>query len=419
MKRIAGISILLNVALLVVWTRMGSEDVDGRSSGQAAQRIINRTIVKTNYVEVHEINKPIEPKFNWSLAESERFEDYMFNLRRLECPEWLVKEIILAELTAYYEGRENVLRRDRPPLYWATYRERRAIERKYDLAHWELSQERYDVMKQLTGSYRHEDAEDVVWENGVMFMMLSGLGFQQSLDLFSELVFQHGYKERLDDMQNGFFTPSDLEKLRSGYKQMKLVGATMVSPGLFEEFWLRFQFVLGSFVSKFDLPGMQLTGYQLRELIKIRSEILDPIEREFLAADEPVGLELNERNRQVEERIATVLGEQLADEYGRSQNPAFQQIAEFTHKQDLPVETAIAVYDVRQTAIDQVRNLMTDPGYDGATKNELRELIQIEIEQTLESTLGSATYPVYREKEGGWIDRVGGSTPTDDAGGRR
>jgi hypothetical protein len=417
MKRFAGISILLNVALLVVWWRTGHVVVDEAVPASVSRATITRII--TNVVEVVVTNTTPVPIFHWSVVESESFEEYRANLRRLDCPEWLVKEIIIAELMAYYDSREAELQRNRPAPYWATRRERFREERKFEEERWNLAREEHEVMKQLTGLYREEEGDDVIWESAKIFVLFHGFGYEQSWNLVSELVLQDHHKRMVEKTRLGFLTPADVGQLRMAYHQMKASGAALVTPALFEEFWLRLQTILGSLTSDFELPGMQLSGGQLRELIRIRSSIIDPVEREFVYEDEPDGRELNELNKRVAEKLAIALGQQLADDYGRSQNPAFKRIHDFTKGQQLPVDTAIAVFDVRETAINQVRNLITDPGYDDVTKQELRQLIQLEIERTLENTLGSAIYPTYRETEGAWVDRVGGTVPAGDEGGRR
>jgi hypothetical protein len=423
MRRIAGISMVLNLALLVVWAWVAKSSRDVVSPTGAPKRVVTRTVVRTNQVDVVESGPTVTPRFDWSMVESQSFEEYMFNLRRLECPEWLVKEIILAELMAFYDDRERDYSPARQFGYWASYKERRAREREFERARWDLRQEEYDVMKQLTGVYRGEESDEVLWEDDVFFMLFGDMGYEQSLALMSEVMFQHQRKEALDEMRKGFLTPTDIWRLAEGYRSMKVAGATIVSPGVFEEFWLRLQLILGDMTDDLEFPAMKLTGYQLRDLIRIRSSFLDPIEREFTGEEKPAGRELNELNQLVAEKIANTLGAGQADAYSRSQNQAFRQIHEFTDEQDLPMETAIAVFDVRQTAIDQVRNLISDPGYDYTTKSEMRRLIQIEIEQTLENTLGSAVYQDYRQSAGVWIDRVGGGSPAGNGvsrdGGRR
>lgn len=422
MKWFAGISILLNITLAVMWLQLGRQS-EGLSPepGRVPDRIVTRTIFRTNYVDEIANARFEIPKFSWSMVESDSFEQYMFNLRRLECPEWLLKEIILAELAAFYDEREAELSRSRPTMYWSTHRERRAEERDYERASWSLAQEEYDVMKQLVGCFRAEDSEELLWEEEVFFLLFSQMSYVQGLNLSSELMFQHERKEMLNDLRKGFLTPSDIAQLKQGYRDMKVIGANLVSSAVFDEFWLRIQMIMGSLSDQFEVPGIQLSGYQLRELIRIRSSFIDPIEREFVGLDEPKGRELNDLNLLVADEIASSLGPRKAEEYSRSQNLAFRQIHEFTTEQNLSEETAVAVFDVRQTAIDHVRQLMTDPTYDGSAKSELRQLIQIEIEETLRDTLGSSVYPTYRENQGVWIDRVGGAVPAGDAaaGGRR
>lgn len=419
MKRFAGISILLNITLLVVWWWTGRVVVDEPLQPRVPRATITRTLLVTNVVEVVVTNSIPIPLFHWSMIESESFEEYRSNLRRMNCPEWLVKEIILSELMRYYDEREQALESARPGSDWLTYHEQRQLQRDDHEARSELAQEEHDVMLQLTGSFRHKEGREVFDEVGFFALVVAEMSRAQGLDLMSEILFQHDRIEAFEDMRDGFLTPTDRAQLEQGYRQMKASAAVLVSPALFEEFWLRLEVVIGSIGSRFERVGMQIGGAQLRQLVRIRSEYLNPIRAEFTKEEEPQGRELDRLNQQVQERLSLELGEKVASEYARSKNPAFQQIYQFASAQHLPVQTAIDVFEVQQAALNEVQNLRSNPAFDDAGRSELRRRIQLETERTLRSSLGPTVFEAYRQGPAAWLDQMGGKAPVDDLEGPR
>lgn len=373
-------------------------------------------MLETNVVEVVRTVTNATPEFTWALVESEDYAGYQANLRRLKCPEWLVRDLILLELRRHYDRREMWETRRRPN-YWVNYRQRVQQERERAEGETGLLLEERTVMRQLTGTYRHEEADDImrmselVWVTGV-------LPEPVAWEALSEIMLQHGLKELFED-QLVLIAPSDRLVLQAQFDEVKRRVHALAAPAVMEEFWLRLQLVISAMDNDLELPGVSLSGPQLRELVRIRSQFIDPIEREFTDGKEPAGPALAQLELQIQEALATVLGADVAQQYARSQNPAFRSIHNFTEQQQLPVESAIFIYDVRQAAIDEVRSVMTNPEVDPAQRLDHRQMVQRETEALLFDALGPEVFLNYKEGEGAWLNRVGGAVPTDDAGGAR
>ncbi|GEM_PF-2488775 len=411
MKWFAGSSILLNFALLVAWWLPGRGEVNDADTRRASQSTFPRTLIVTNVVDVVTTNMIAVPVFQWAMIESERYEEYMANLRRLDCPEWLVKEIVLADLTRFYEARKTALEHDRPSSYWMTSREQRQVQLKYDQAAGDLEQEEHDVMLQLTGSYRNGDGDEVHSDPSILALAFAGLDYDQGRSVLSETMFRHKQSETFTDLRNNLLTPADLAELGARYQEMKNACAVLASPASFDEFWLRLQLVVGSLRDGFDLRGMRLSGFQLRNLVRIRSEIIDPFRAEFVDREQRHNDEPDRLNRMVEEQLGLDLGADVAADYARARTPAFREIYDFATDQQLPRQTAVDVFDVRQTAINEVDNLTSNPDLDDTRKIELRQLIRLETEKALRSKLGPTVFETYRQQHGQWLDQFDGRDP--------
>ncbi len=416
MKWLVFISILANLALgaLLLRPRPVEPVAPTESLADGAPSLLQ--LITNTITTVREL-APELPRFDWSLVESEDYEVYMANLRRLELPEWLVRELIIAELRHHYQLRELELPGD-GPTYWLTYREARDLRRQLAQALWALKQEERDVMRRLVGTYRHADAEGAL-EEGRISLIVGALTADQAMEAISELAFVKEQADFLKHYHNGLFSRADEQLLFNTFEAARAEVASRVSPALFEEFYLRLQVLLGGMVDEFSLPGAQLTGAQLRELVRLRSGLIDPIRWWLTEAEKPEGAERNQLNREVQAALASALGDGVASQYARSQDPAFRAVHQLTQQHELPVERAIAVYDIRQATIDEVRSLISSPEIDDFEKWEMRHFIQQEAERAVQVTLGPEAWEEYRANGGRWMDRIGGPPPDANAGGGR
>jgi len=410
------ISLVANVALAGWLLRPLPAPVTATAGDNPTSNRRPVTLVTNTVTTIRDL-APETPRFDWSLVESDDYEVYMANLRRLELPEWLVRELIIAELRHHYQMRELELPGD-GPTYWLTYREARDLRRQHAQALWALKHEERDVMRRLVGTYRHADAEGAL-EEGRISLIVGALTADQAMEAISELAFVKEQADFLKHYHNGLFSRADEQLLFDTFEAARAEVASRISPALFEEFYLRLQVLLGGWVDDFSMPGVQLTGAQLRELVRIRSGLIDPIRWELTEADKPEGAERNQLNREVQTAVASVLGEGVATQYARSQDPAFRAVHQLTQQHELPVERAIAVYDIRQATIDEVRSLISSPEIDDFEKWEMRHFIQQEAEQAVQVTLGPEAWEEYRANGGRWMDRIGGPPPDANAGGGR
>jgi len=416
MKWLVFISILANLALGALLLRPRPAEVYAPTESLADGAPSLLQLITNTVTTVRDL-APETPRFDWALVESEDYEVYMANLRRLELPEWLVRELIIAELHHHYQMRELELPCD-GPAYWLTYREARNLRRQHAQALWALKQEERDVMRRLFGTYRHADAEGAL-EEGRISLIVGAMTADQAMEAISELAFVKERADFLKQYHNGLFSRADEQLLFDTFEAARAEVASRVSPAMFEEFYLRLQVFLGGMVDDFSMPGVRLTGAQLRELVRIRSGLIDPIRWELTQVDEPEAAERNQFNGEVQAALASALGDEVASQYARSQDPAFRAVHQLTQQHDLPVERAIAVYDIRQATIDEVRSLISSPEIDDFEKWEMRLFVQQETERAIQVTLGPEAWEAYRANDGRWMDRIGGPPPDANAGGGR
>lgn len=418
MKWPALISLLANVALAVVWLRSGPAHPPATvSENRLASAASPAVELLTNTVTRVRVEQPAAPRFDWSLVEAEDYEVYMANLRRLELPEWVIREMILADLQRHYrlQAAKEV---KSGTAHWMTHREWRELQKQNAVAGWALRQEERAVMRQLVGVYRHQDASEAL-NMGQLAVVFGALTSDQVLEVVSELSFVRERAEFLKRLHNGLFSRADEAELFHSFNTARTELAGRISPQLIEEFYLRLQVVLGSLMDEIKLPGLQLTGAQLRELVRIRVGILDPLRWELTKEPKPSNLELFQLNREVQAAVAAVLGEEIAAQYARSQDPAFRAVHDLALRHELPLERAIVVHDIRQATIDETRNVVTSGEIDDWEKWEMRQFIQQEAERAVQSTLPPAAWEEYRADAGRWLDRVGGQPPDADTGGGR
>jgi hypothetical protein len=412
------ISLLANVALVVVWLRSGPAASPGNTTeDRIASAAVPKVELLTNTVTTIRVAQPDAPRFDWSLVEAEEYEAYMANLRRLELPEWLIREMILVDLQRHYrlQAAKEV---KSGTAHWLTHREWRELQKRDAAAAWALKQKERAVMRQLVGVYRARTADELV-KMGQIAIVFGALNEDQALEIVSEYFFVKEHADFLERYHNRFLSHADEAELLNAFTTAKAGLAGRISPQLIEEFYLRLQVVLGGMMDEMKMPGLQLTGAQLRELVRIRVGILDPLRWELTKESKPGNPELFQLNREVQAAVAAVLGEEIAAQYARSQDPAFRAVHDLAMRHELPVERAIVVHDIRQATIDETRSVVTSGGIDDWEKWEMRQFIQQEAERAVQSTLPPAAWEEYRADAGRWLDRVGGQPPDADTGGGR
>jgi hypothetical protein len=373
--------------------------------------------LRTNSFTTIRVEQADAPRFDWSLVEAEEYEVYMANLRRLELPEWLIREMILADLPRHYRL-QAIAQSTGGAAYWRTHREMRELQKHGAAGAWQRMEERRNVMRALVGAYRHNDA-DKAMTTSTWAIVLGALTEDQVLEVISEALHVKDRAYLLRLYHNGLLSQADEESLVAAFDTARGELGSRISPQLIKEFYLRLQVVLGSLIDEFKMPGLQLTGAQLRELVRIRSGIVDPIRWELIQEPKPGNPEFFQLNREVQAAVAAVLGEEIAAQYARSQDPAFRAVHDLAMRHELPVERAIVVHDIRQATIDETRNVVTSGEIDDWEKWEMRQFIQLEAERAVQSTLPPAAWEEYRADAGRWLDRVGGQPPDADTGGGR
>lgn len=414
MKWPAIISLLANVALAVVWLRSGPVNPPAATSeNQPASAASPAVELLTNTLTTIRVEQPAAPRFDWSLVEAEEYEVYMANLRRLELPEWLIREMILADLQRHYRLRAIELDESSSG-HWLTHREWRARQKLAARSMRALKEEERAVMRQLTGTYR---AGTLL--GGKFAVIFGALTDDQAQEIVSELEFVHARAKFLERYHNRLFSRADEAEMFNVFDTALAELAGRFSAHLFEEFYLRLHVMHGSMKNELAMPGLQLTGAQLRELVRIRVGILDPVRWRLTETPKPGNPELFQLNREVQAAVAAVLGEEIAAQYARSQDPAFRAVHDLVMRHELPVERAIVVHDIRQATIDETRNVVTSGEIDDWEKFEMRQFIQLEAERAVQSTLPPAAWEDYRADAGRWLDRVGGQPPDADPGGGR
>ena len=375
--------------------------------------------VLTQRVETVRAVTNAAPRFNWALVESDDYQVFMNNLRRLECPARLVRELVLADLMRHYRLRALQLPGG-PPARWLTHHQRRELERRDAEAAWALKLEEREAMLKLTGTYRHRDAYHAVEESELTVTFPFGaLAEDQAMEILSEFMFLNEHKEHFERLYHQLLSPSEQQQLYAEYNSIKDRMSARFSPALFEEFWLRLQVMLGGLVDDLELPGVQLTGAQFRELMRLRSGFIDPIAWELTGVDKPEEADRMRLEQEVAGAILNNLGKDAGTQYARSQNPIFRKVYELTERHQLPVTAAIAVYDIRQAAIDEVRAFVASEDVDEELKWEMRRLIQRDTEKAVQSSLGPGAWEEYRQNDGRWMDRIGGQPPAGNRGGGR
>jgi hypothetical protein len=121
LRLLAILSLLANVALVVVVLRAAhrpaSESSDGKSASSRAALHAGR--LKTNLTRIEVTLTNPAPPFHWRDVASEDFKQYVAALRSIGCPPETVRDIIKAELTTLFLARRRPIVEPFQREYWA------------------------------------------------------------------------------------------------------------------------------------------------------------------------------------------------------------------------------------------------------------------------------------------------------------
>ncbi len=343
-------------------------------------------------------------KFNWSEIESEDYHQYIANLRAVGCPENTIKDIILTDVMKLYASRRGQLQHNgREFKYWETDEKRSLTARQFEEREKELAsinKELPSVLRELLGVNYERELAKYFTDTNEDERRLGFLPQEKQAQLLALRDKYEGLREKVLYGANGNPSPADLEALRKIEEQRKAE--------------------LGGILGGTELAQFELTTSPTAERLRTELVGFNPSEAEFRTIydlqntlhenfalantnDSTVLQQKAAMQRDVDLEIRRQLGEKRYAEYALAQNPDYRNTYSFAAMHQLPASTAKTIFEIKQIADEERRNLMANTTLPEADRWEALRAMQVQIEQGLQQNLGTKTFSNYSRNSGKWI----------------
>jgi hypothetical protein len=313
---------------------------------------------------------------------------YAENLRRVGCPEQTIKDLMLAEVNRLYAPRERALKvrpDDVAPWEKAATYDRRGGETKLR----QLLEEKRALLKNLTGV-------DVGID---MPSRLAGRDVERFQGAFASLPdvkrdqvrsIQENYWAQSDDIKQktmGYLEPEDRDHFLRIKTERRDALASVLTPRELQDYELATSETAPALRNRFQ--GFDVTDDEFRKIFdyvqpldekfSLNRRNPDPVNDEFTAAR-------GQAEKDVQQYIQSVLGDDRYNEWQRSRDPAYQAINQAGTAAGLSKDAILQAYQAQQQVQDQTQRILQDPNLTpdqrSQSLNELRTATQQRLQQT-------------------------------------
>jgi hypothetical protein len=345
------------------------------------------------------------PVVPWRLIASADYRQYIANLRAVGCPEWLVRDIIVADIDDLYSQKSRSDPVDFEP--WQGADQRREATRTRSAKLNALRQEKRALVKSLLG-YEWENYGEEVWNQDLATSLT--LGFLPDDKATRVLSLQNQYIEAAQNVRedaNFILIDDDRVRLQSLYEGFESDLSQLLTSAELEELQLRAQ---QGFLAAYDVhfDGVTITDAELREVVRMSKAFRDVARSDFVT-DRPVSEpERADRKAALDTQVKTLLGPGRFADYQRAQDPAFREIFAFSQQNDLSPSVAVQVYQSRLDAGEQADEIQNDGNLSAGERAAALVVLKAATMSAVSSALGGR-YQDYLQGPGQWL---GALTPS-------
>ena len=396
LPRFLAVSLMCNLALAAIFVALrqgGPTKMEAPPSAIFAPATLE---MAPSLSVTNGIPAPVVP---WRQIASADYRQYIANLRAVGCPDWLVRDIIVADIDDFYQQKART-----DPVYvapWQGADERRKESRNRSKKLNTLRQEKRALVKSLLG-YEWDNHANEVWHQD--FLTTLTFGFLTDDRAVQVLSLQEQYAEAGQNIRedaNFILINEDRTRLQALYEELFAETSRLLDPSEFDELQLRAQqgFLIANDIH-FD--GVTMSREELRELVRISRSFQDMDRNEFIPFPPTSATEQERWRTAFDAQVKTLLGPKRFADYQRAQDFNFREIFAFGRQNNLPQTAAIRVYEGRRNAEEQADEIQKD----GNLSPEERAAALVVLKATTLNAIASAlgrSYDNYQAGPGQWL----------------
>ncbi len=391
MKRLIAVSLTLNLALaawLVASARQRPASLTQFQSGpQGGPKGFLRLLPQDSLVKVLTNNSVVA--FHWSQIELADYREYISKLRAIECPERVIRDMIIADVSKLYSRRFAALQP--PRKYWEREPSfNRQLHKRLNA----LEREKEALLKQLLG-------EDFNWERECDNQTMCSDGWEEHLCFMPDERQGLARKviAKLREQEEDLFTSPHEEDMERYFQTKQRLRkdfwvelAKVVTPAELEEFKLRTSQTAQNL--RYSLATFKPTPDEFRAIFRISEEFQSTY---------PEGPKPKDYWRKMNDAIRSALGEQRYVDYERLTEHAYTSAMAIAARDGLPRGTGDKVLDMKKAAEQEAKQIRADKTITDDERRERLTAVKGETEAALVEVLGGKGFKTYRKEGGYWL----------------
>jgi hypothetical protein len=346
--------------------------------------------------------------FSWNQLESTDYRQYIANLRAIGCPEGTIKDIILTDVMRLYaQRRGQYYRNGRDFKFWETDEKRKLKqpqiqEREKQLA--AIDKELPAVLRELLGINYEREVNKYFVDTDQDNRRLAFLSDDTRSQLLALRDQFEGERERaMSQAQGGKLSGAGIEQLRQIDQEQDAALSRLLTPQEKENYELSMSPTADRL--RKELIGFNPTEDEFREMFRRQKAIDSAYEFED-PNDDSVRAARSADEQAMMAEFKAQLPPDRAAQLDRSRDPDYQNLCVLSERFDLPDGTSEALLDMRQTAEDQKRALLSNKDIPPERVEVALKAIQAETEKAARAALGDDAFGQYSQTAA-WIQNLG------------
>ena len=347
----------------------------------------------------------------WSELESEDYAEYARNLRRIGCPETTVRDILVADIAGATRAQIRAIHDESGDPFWLTAEQRDDRSRMRVRREWEVRLRKWSLLRELFPHPVDEEVLAAMREDGMVggsLAVMAGYVERESfIRAFGAARYYAQQLKAVEQVTEGILLESDYARARQIRDQMQASLTALVGGENLQEIFLR----LLAAESGGELPtarhGFVVSGSELRKLMEIRLAARDVLTEIIAREGFPDLQPATVTDEEVETAIARYLGKDRFADYLRAKDERYQGIHIFAVENGLSRKEAIAVFEERARADDEIGKLRTAKDLSAEEIVLLQAALKARVEATVRRVFGPVIAKEYlADGASSWIGEL-------------
>jgi hypothetical protein len=363
-------------------------------------------------------SEDFEPRINgdrglqWKDLVSKDMEEMIRRLRKVECPEETIKDIILNAVNKEYRA----LTRSRVPdyfgnrQYWESHRtfdpERMKQMREAQKKQAELAKEKSVRLKDLLGVDPEKEGrqQQGLPEQTYYSFLASRVEFLPENKREAALQYLQDFEEKAQEMYRniGPFWDAEARAEQSKLEADRLAGlAQYLTPAELREYELRNSQMASQLMS--EINGLSMSREQYEALFDLRKKYGNSIYNYGDIETKADRDRVTQNQKDMKAEISQTLGTDFEKQYERTTDYSFQQLTRLAQRNEMPADTAGKVFDMKDSYEAGAKTLKDDPSMTPDQRAQALQQLRTEAQDGIKAMLGEKLYQKYVDNGGWWI----------------